>query len=349
MGDDRRPETARREPPAEDTVRRIARAALRGTRPVPGDGAADGRAGRPAGGGPGAPDVRPRAAGGGFSWWIGRGHVLRLAPDMDASVRLRREMRLRELVRPYVRVPLPVGVAAGTWAGGLGYTLDTRLPGAPAGDRIVSAPGESDLADLLAGLGAVPVPRATALQVPVLRPRSLRERRAEAVAAARSLAGEGPPGAGRFAPLTPHGAAQLTAARGDAVVHGGLTGQRLLVTGDGRVCGVLGWAGAAIGDPAEDIACLACSLGAPIAVRAATLAGYGPRMCLRGLWLARCDSVIRLAARHRERWPAERGSDGDLRAPDDDAPPLPALRAQLQRAWEPILLERLSGEEPGAV
>jgi hypothetical protein len=61
-------------------------------------------------------------------------------------------------------------------------------------------------------------------------------------------------------------------------------------------------------------------------VRAATLAGYGARLCLRGLWLARCDAVIRLADRVEGR----------------DGLPLPLLRAQLRHAWEAILLERVT-------
>ena len=57
------------------------------------------------------------------------------------------------------------------------------------------------------------------------------------------------------------------------------------------------------------------------------------RPCLRGLWLARCDTVIRLAA----------GLEGR------DAALLPLLRTRLLRAWEAILLERvteLRDEEP---
>ncbi|CAM5589510.1 hypothetical protein SGLAM104S_04785 [Streptomyces glaucescens] len=68
-------------------------------------------------------------------------------------------------------------------------------------------------------------------------------------------------------------------------------------------------------------------------VRAATLAGYGARPCLRGLWLARCDSVLRLAETLSGRPVA----------------PLPLLRSQLRRTWEPILLERVTDlREDGA-
>ncbi|OSP40726.1 transferase, partial [Streptomyces sp. 13-12-16] len=55
------------------------------------------------------------------------------------------------------------------------------------------------------------------------------------------------------------------------------------------------------------------------------LAGYGARPCLRGLWLARCDSVRHLAEALTGR----------------TAPP-PALRTRLRHAWEPIMLERVT-------
>jgi aminoglycoside phosphotransferase (APT) family kinase protein len=127
--------------------------------------------------------------------------------------------------------------------------------------------------------------------------------------------------------LTPPVAAQLAAQPGTAVlVHQRLRGEHLVVTPDGRVRGVLGWTGAAVGDPAEDIAGLALAVGSPTAVRAATLAGYGARPCLRGLWLARCDAVVRLAAR----------LDGR------DSTPLSLLHTHLRHAWEAILLERVT-------
>ncbi|MEV7448742.1 phosphotransferase, partial [Streptomyces nigra] len=104
----------------------------------------------------------------------------------------------------------------------------------------------------------------------------------------------------------------------------------LVVSADGRVRGVLGWDGSVVGDPAEDIAGLALAVGSPAAVRAATLAGYGARICLRGLWLARCDAIVRLAAR----------LDGR------GTTPLPVLRSWLRNAWEAILLERVTDVDP---
>lgn len=294
--------------PTADTVRKLARSLF-------GEGAA-------------GPEVRP-VTGGGVqrTWWVGPRHVLRLAPDREATVRRRRELRLRDLVRPRLPVAVPTGVAHGEWAPGLLYTLDTRIPGGTAEDHEVSAVGEADLAGLLTGLREAPVRQAEALGVPRAGPRSLESLRREAVDAAERLGAADefdPAPLRRFAPSA---ARHLTPQPGGAVlVHHGLTGEHLVVSADGRVRGVLGWSDAVLGDPAEDIAALALAVGSPAAVRAATLAGYGARPCLRGLWLARCDTVIRLAAR----------LDGQ------DDTPLVVLRARLRRAWEAILLERVT-------
>ncbi|MFE9771828.1 aminoglycoside phosphotransferase family protein [Streptomyces sp. NPDC005931] len=311
--------------PTADTVRRLVRTLLKEKR----GGAAgrDGKEGPPDPAGPG-PDVRPVTEGPGpDAWWVGNRHVLRLAPDREATARRRREVRLRELVRPHVPVALPVSVAHGEWAPGLAYTLDTRVPGGSAEEHDVSAVGEADLAGLLAGLREVPVRQAESLGVPLVSPRSLEALRRAAGQAAERLAAADEFDPPRLKQLTPPAAAQLAAQPGSAVlVHHGLTGAHLVVGTDGRVRGVLGWADAVIGDPAEDIAGLALAVGSPAAVRAATLAGYGARPCLRGLWLARCDALVHLA-------------DALTGLP---APRLPLFRTRLRRAWEPILLERVT-------
>ncbi|MET9843755.1 aminoglycoside phosphotransferase family protein [Streptomyces ossamyceticus] len=301
--------------PTADTVRRLVRSLMKN---------GEGRAGGAGGDGP---DVRPvTEEGGPWAWWVGTRHVLRLAPDRHAVVRQRRELRLRDLVRPHVGVAVPVSVAHGEWSGGLTYTLDTRIPGTAAPVHDVSAVGEDDLAGLLTGLREVPQRQAEALGVPRLPARSLETLRTAAGRAAKQLAGADEFDPARLGQLTAPNAAQLTAPAA-VLVHHALTGEHLLVGADGRVRGVLDWSDAAVGDPAEDIARLATAVGAPAAVRAATLAGYGARPCLRGLWLARCDTVVALAAAAQGRGPAA---------------PLPALRERLRRAWEPILLERVT-------
>ncbi|MFG2606143.1 phosphotransferase family protein [Streptomyces sp. NPDC048514] len=303
--------------PTADTVRRLVRSLLE-TGPD----------------GTGGPDVRPVREGHGHTWWVGTRHVLRLAPDREASVRRRRELRLRALVRPHLPVAVPTSVAHGDWAPGLAYTLDALVPGGTAERHDVSAVGEADLAGLLTGLRAVPVRQAESIGVPGGAPRSLEALRRMAVHAAERLAAADEFDAARLHQLTPPGAAQLAAQPGAAVLtHHGLTGEHVVVSADGRVRGILDWTEAVLGDPAEDIAGLALSVGSPAAVRAATLAGYGARPCLRGLWLARCDTVLRL------------GEHLAGRASGDAA----LLRVRLGRAWEPILLERVTDfkdEEP---
>ncbi|MGW4346081.1 phosphotransferase family protein [Streptomyces sp. NPDC004690] len=296
--------------PTADTVRRLVRTLLA-------DGA-DTAAG---------PDVRPVAEDGGpWTWWVGARHVLRLAPDREAALRQRRELRLRDLARPHVPVAVPASVAHGEWAPGLTFTLDARIAGGTAGQQ-VSALGEDDLAGLLSGLREVPARQAGTLGVPRTAPRSLEALRRMAAHAAEQLGKADEFDPARMAQLAGPAAAQLAAQPNTAVlVHHGLTADHLVVGADGRVRGVLGWGEAVIGDPAEDIASLARAVRSPAAVRAATLAGYGARPCLRGLWLARCDTVIRLAER--------------LEGRDDT--PLPLLRTELRHAWEAILLERVT-------
>ncbi|MGW0767274.1 phosphotransferase family protein [Streptomyces sp. NPDC002676] len=294
--------------PTADTVRRLVRPLLKES-------------------GTQEPDVRPVTAGREHTWWVGSRHVLRLAPDREAAALRRRELRLRDLVRPHVPVAVPTSVAHGDWAPGLAYTLDTLVPGGTADEHDVSAVGEADLAGLLTGLRAVPVRQAETLGVPRTAPRSLEALRRMAVHAAERLDAGDEFDAARLHQLTPPGAAQLAAQPGTAVLtHHGLTGEHVVVSADGRVRGVLDWTAAVLGDPAEDIAGLAVAVGSPAAVRAATLAGYGARPCLRGLWLARCDTVIRLT------------DHLDGRAGGS----LALLRTQLRRAWEPILLERVT-------
>ncbi|MGK9461864.1 aminoglycoside phosphotransferase family protein [Streptomyces sp. G6] len=278
-------------------------------------------------------DVRPAAAGAGpATWWVGTRHVLRLAPDREAALRQRRELRLRELVRPHLSVTVPTSVAHGEWAPGLTYTLDAKVPGGSGEEHDVSALGEADLAALLTGLREVPVRQAETIGVPRAAPRSLEALRESAERAGRHLAEADEFDPARPERLTRAATAQLGVQPGAApvLVHHGLAGEHLVVGADGRVRGVLGWTDAALGDPAEDIAALARSVGSPAAVRAATLAGYGARPCLRGLWLARCDTLVHLA-------------DALAGRPPAPAPaPLPVLRTRLRRAWEPILLERVT-------
>jgi aminoglycoside phosphotransferase (APT) family kinase protein len=253
-------------------------------------------------------------------WQVGSRHVLRLARHPAGTRRLHRELRLRDLVRAHVPVGVPQSIAAGEWSTGLGCTLDTLVPGDPARIREITAIGEEDLAGLLTGLRAVPVARTVPLGVPTVAPRSLENVRREAGAAAARLDAAGEFDAERLRQLTGRAVAQLAPQPGAGLVHHGIDEERLRVSADGRVRGVLGWGEAVLGDVAEDIAGLVVTVGAKAAVRAATLAGVGARVCLRGLWLGRCDVLVGLDSG------VEAGYWG----------------RGVERAWEPILLELVS-------
>ncbi|WP_242441134.1 phosphotransferase family protein [Streptomyces sp. CB02923] len=269
-----------------------------------------------------AADVRPIAEGGDHaSWWVGPGHVARCALDAGGSERLRREVALRELVAERTGVPVPASVAGGDWVRGRAFTLDVRLDGVSAELRPVPDAGEADLARLLVSLAQVPVADAEALGVPPEAPRNLPGLLRRASAAAESVAARGEFDATWLPRLRVPGAEAATAPA--TLVHNDLKGEHLLVAEDGRISGVLDWTDAVTGDAAEDVAGLAISVGAVAAVRIATAAGFGHGGCARALQLARCDTLTLLSDR--------------LRGLDDS--PLPLLRAQLRRAWEPTSLD----------
>lgn len=269
-----------------------------------------------------AADVRPVGEGGDHaSWWVGTDHVARCALDRGGSERLRREVALRELIGDRIGVPVPVSVASGEWARGRAFTLDTRLGGVSAELRAVTAAGEAELARLLVLLAEVPVASAEALGVPPEAPRNMPGLLRRATAAAESVAARGEFASDLLPRLHVPGAESATAP--GTLVHNDLKGEHLLVAEDGRISGVLDWTDAVAGDPAEDVAGLAISVGAVAAVRIAEAAGFDRGGCARALQLARCDTLTLLSDR--------------LRGIDDS--PLPLLRAQLRRAWEPTPLD----------
>ncbi|WP_253916235.1 phosphotransferase family protein [Streptomyces sp. MNP-20] len=254
--------------------------------------------------------VAPVAEGGEHStWWVGDRYVLRIALDADTTARQRRELALRDALRSLLPVAVPASVASGSWAPGLTYTVDVRLPGVSAERRPVGPEGERDLARLLGALRTAAAPA-----LPARPPRSLDALGAAARRALTRLAADGEVPGGLTVDTTDHPAP----ATAPVVLHNDLKGEHLLVSSSGRVSGVLDWADAVVGDPAEDVAGLALSLGAPAAARVAAAAGHAPAVAGRGLLLARYDTALRLA---------------DRLYGDDDSP-VPLLRAQLARAWE---------------
>lgn len=261
-------------------------------------------------------DLQPVDEGGEHStWWVGSRYVLRLARDPDASARQRREVALRETLQRHLDVPVPSSALSGAWAPGLTYTLDVRLSGVSAERRPVTERGERQLADLLTGLRAFPLADATALNVPAAAPARDLARLADEATAAGHRLGHGDATHIDELAFLAHTPAVATESR---LLHHDLKGEHLLIDARGGVGGVIDWTDAVLGDPAEDIAGVVISVGAPAALRVAALAGYDSADIARGLFLARADTLVRLADR--------------LRGTDPDSP-LPLLRDQRQRAW----------------
>jgi aminoglycoside phosphotransferase (APT) family kinase protein len=221
-----------------------------------------------------------------------------------------------------VGVPVPRSVAVGQWGPGLTFTVDDRLDGSSAERRPVTAAGEQGLAALLSGLRAVPAADVAHLGVPVRSPRPLPELARQAAVAAGQLFAGGQLGAALNIDLLASRPQDRPRA-GKVLLHGDLKGEHLLLDEHGAISGVLDWTDAEFGDPATDIAGLAISIGAKAATRTARRAGYCEAACAAGLYLARCDTVIRLDDRLQ-------GADGG---------PEPLLRRQLARAWQPTALD----------
>ncbi|WP_169736889.1 aminoglycoside phosphotransferase family protein [Pseudonocardia spinosispora] len=259
-----------------------------------------------------------------LSWFVGREYVARFVTDQRSADRQQREIELRDLVRDRVTVPVPRSAAVGGTPG-LRFTLDERLPGISAERRPVGERGERDLAALLTGLRCVSTVDAADLGVPRQEPHRLSELREQAVAAAERMTGNGQLDGPilPWAPL-PHEAMPV-------LVHADLKGEHLLVDGDGAISGVIDWTDAEIGDPATDIAGLAISIGSPAALRVAERACYDAATRERGIFLARCNTLILL--------------DDRLNGTDDS--PEPLLRAQLTRAWHTSPSGAVSGEWSG--
>jgi hypothetical protein len=141
----------------------------------------------------------------------------------------------------------------------------------------------------------VPTFQAAAIGVPVSEPRSIGPLRRAAIRAAQNLSiFFFVDSHKRIETLNNHTEEELAAQPDKVIVHNNIKGNNILVLSDGRVYGLLNWADATMGDPAEDIARLSISLGAIAAVKVAIMVRYPLAVSLRGLCLARCETLIRL-------------------------------------------------------
>ncbi len=267
--------------------------------------------------GRGAPPwVSPiREGGEHHSWWVDDDLAARFCPDRETTPRLRREVAVRDLIRPRMSVPVPRSVAFGEWGDGFGFTVDTRLHGASGEKRSLSPAGEAQLVELLRALRAVPVAEAAALGVPTRPPVRWQRLAADAEAARQRMVGT------EKVPATPVRVPAEGVAPARVLVHADLKGEHLVVPEDGTLAGIVDWADACLAEPVLDITGLAISVGGPAAHRIATEAGYPDETATHGVFLARCETLIRLDERLRGR----------------PTGPLPLLRTQLARAWQDSL------------
>ncbi|KAL4891128.1 hypothetical protein BDV59DRAFT_74361 [Aspergillus ambiguus] len=81
----------------------------------------------------------------------------------------------------------------------------------------------------------------------------------------------------------------------NVLLHSDIKELHVLVDADsGRITGILDWADASIGNPAEDISGLVLCVGANFATRIAEEVGYLPHEIIQGIVKARCERVLRL-------------------------------------------------------
>lgn len=270
------------------------------------------------------------------SWFIDDDFVMRFAPDEDGSIRLLREIEVRELIRASGSppIPLPRSVATGRWGSNqhLSFTLDQRIHGTSMEVTSITVTTERDLVTLLRNMRTVPIIDAVLAGVPYQPDCNLNLLRQNANDA--------------FLRLTSRAQLQETeeecrlilksanipnfSCASDTedgkqvpptLIHADLKGEHILLDmhESGHIVGILDWTDTLIGDPATDISGLCISVGARMAVRIAKTAGYTLAVAARGVFLARCHTLMLL--------------DDRLNGADDDSPE-DLLRTQLKRAFE---------------
>ncbi|GES59616.1 hypothetical protein ATEIFO6365_0003089600 [Aspergillus terreus] len=81
----------------------------------------------------------------------------------------------------------------------------------------------------------------------------------------------------------------------NVLLHADIKDLHILVDAEsGRISGILDWADASIGNPAEDISGLVLCVGAELATKIAQEVGYDSHEIMQGIVKARCERVLRL-------------------------------------------------------
>lgn len=272
--------------------------------------------------------VRSGEGGEHLVWTINDAFVIRVRADVQNNTLLHREKELWDIlrsIRPDARA-VPTCVEIGSLEDRKRpYGLYRKLSGVSleTSPQSANAATEDDLCELLLLLKETTVEKVRAIGV---------EEDAEAIdlAALRNTARTGWQRLrdnGHFKTLRETDIDQTlhlsesaeTTSHEPILLHADLKGEHIFVDPEtGRITGVIDWSDACIGHPSVDIHGLAISVGAAAAARIASNAGYNGDVIARGVFTARCDSVICL----------------DAILHDGDDSPEWLLRRQLQRALE---------------
>lgn len=196
-------------------------------------------------------------------WEVDDDLVLRLNPDPDEAARalaVERDVRLLELIGPAVSVRVGAVVAADA---GLGAMLLRRVPGRAVADGARTTPAlADDLARLLTELWAVPSESAAQVAgTPKASPQEwLTQLRADFDRVADEL---DPADRRAVESWLEHPAPGVSTS--PVLCHNDLGDEHLFLDADGRLCGVIDWTDAVVGDRARDLALIQFDLGLDLA------------------------------------------------------------------------------------
>ncbi|KAJ2972594.1 hypothetical protein NQ176_g7067 [Zarea fungicola] len=263
---------------------------------------------------------------------VNDGFALRIRADGLDDGSLVREKKLWDILgllkpeSPILPICLGIGIF-GSESANYPYGVYQKLGGVSveASPQSVTHATEVDLAAMLLLLKRTPVDAVRVIGVCDAEPVNLNELRCRADKAWQRLRKGGHAEDLRHdvdieeALQQPEGVA--LAAYRPVLLHADLKGEHIFIDANtGHVRGVIDWSDACIGHPSVDIHGLAISIGTTAATRVARIAGYSEDIVARGIFTARCYSIICLDAILDE---------------TDDSPEW-LVRLQLQKSLEDI-------------
>ncbi|KAL5366259.1 hypothetical protein BJX96DRAFT_160638 [Aspergillus floccosus] len=185
-------------------------------------------------------------------------------------------------------------------------SLETRLPGVCLELAHVTPATVKGFVDLMATMKAIDISTLEArlgISIPLREFPDLRQLRASAMKAWAGLIRQGHISAADYGDGVDDLIERETALIdqvGDhtprkVLLHADIKDLHILVDAEsGRITGILDWADASIGNPAEDISGLVLCVGAELATKIAQEVGYDSDEIMQGIVKARCERVLRL-------------------------------------------------------